>query len=111
MDPDSACDLLELYFAEPDGSLFESPSPYVLTPVIRKQSLLRPVNPRRTTPALLITMLWVSAQTADVSILLRPGMRNGICERLKTLIMALLRDRDPDNTQDVLGRLSFGPTA
>ncbi|KAI1036698.1 hypothetical protein LB503_003451 [Fusarium chuoi] len=51
------CELFELYFVEPGGSLFKSSSPYVLAHVMRKESLLRDDNPRTCTPALLVTML------------------------------------------------------
>ncbi|OAL25724.1 hypothetical protein AYO22_04713 [Fonsecaea multimorphosa] len=62
--PEDACDLLEFYFAQPGSSLFRSASPYVLTHVLRKESLLHPTKPRETTPALLTTMLWGSRSLA-----------------------------------------------
>jgi xylanolytic transcriptional activator XlnR len=98
IDTEDACCLLELYFADPDGSLFKGPSPYVLTPVLRKKSLLHPTNPRETTSALLVTIVWVSAQTATLPTLLRPGRRPTICEKLRKLAIHLINDRDNEDT-------------
>ncbi|KAF4428268.1 hypothetical protein F53441_14057 [Fusarium austroafricanum] len=58
IDAGLVCELLELYFVEPGGSLFRCSSPYVLAHVLRKETLLRSNNPRTCTPALLVTMLW-----------------------------------------------------
>ena len=102
-DAKTACDLLEFYFAEPDSALFRHASPYVLSPVIRKQSLLHATNPRPTTSALLVTMLWTSAQTADIPLLLLPGWRGQICEKLRVLAMALVHERDRDHWHRALG--------
>ncbi|EXJ69825.1 uncharacterized protein A1O5_06897 [Cladophialophora psammophila CBS 110553] len=97
--PEDACDLLEFYFAQAGSSLFRSASPYVLTHVLRKRSLLHPTKPRETTPALLTTMLWVSAQTADIPLLLLPGERSRVCEALRKLSTSLIHDRDRDHWQ------------
>ncbi|KAJ9615774.1 hypothetical protein H2200_001851 [Cladophialophora chaetospira] len=96
IDVDESCELLEFYFAQPGSSLFRSASPYVLTHVLRKRSLLHPTRPRQTTPALLCTMLWVSAQTADIPLLLLPGERTRVCEALRLLCMRLIKKRDRD---------------
>ncbi|KAH9236269.1 hypothetical protein K456DRAFT_1832473 [Colletotrichum gloeosporioides 23] len=96
IDAKLACELLDLYFVEPGGSLFRCSSPYVLAHIVRKESLLRSANPRRSTPALLVTMLWVSAQTAESSLFLLPGQKSRVCEELRRLMMALIKDRDPD---------------
>lgn len=95
--PDEACELLEFYFDEAGSSLFRVASPYVLTHVLRKQSLLHPTRPRPTTSALLVTMMWVSAQTADIAVLLIPGSRPRICDALRRLWMELLEKRDRDH--------------
>ncbi|KAH7033155.1 fungal-specific transcription factor domain-containing protein [Microdochium trichocladiopsis] len=97
IDADLACELLEMYFVEPGGSLFKCSSPYVLTHVLRKESLLRHDTPRKTTPALLVTMLWVSAQTADSSLFLLPGQKTRVCEGLRKLMIRLTNDRDRDS--------------
>ncbi|KAH7137770.1 fungal-specific transcription factor domain-containing protein [Dactylonectria macrodidyma] len=97
VDEKLACELLEMYFLEPGGSLFRCASPYVLTHVLRKESLLRSDTPRRTTPALLTTMLWVSAQTAQSSLFLRPGQKTQVCEELRKLMLTLIHERDQDS--------------
>ncbi|KAI8649518.1 Fungal-trans domain-containing protein [Fusarium keratoplasticum] len=105
IDADLACELLELYFVEPGGSLFRCSSPYVLVHVLRKESLLRSTNPRRSTPALLVTMLWVSAQTVESSLFLLPGQKSRVCEGLRKLMMGLIQDRD----RDLWNRTTDGP--
>lgn len=98
-----ACELLEFYFAQPGSSLFRSASPHVLTHVFRKRSILHPTQPRETSSALLSTMLWVSAQTADIPLLLLPGERAKVCDALRKLSMWLIRKRDSDNWDRVSG--------
>lgn len=100
----TACDLLEFYFAEPDSALFRHASPYVLSPVIRKQSLLHATTPRHTTSALLVTILWTSAQTCDLPLLLLPGRRGQVCEKLRLLTMSLVHERDRDHWHRALGQ-------
>lgn len=105
IDADLACELLEMYFVEPGGSLFRCSSPYVLTHVVRKASLLRNDAPRKTTPALLVTMLWVSAQTADSSLFLLPGQKTRVCEGLRKLMISLIQDRDRDSWHRITGEI------
>lgn len=100
---DVACELLEFYFAQPGSSLFRSASPYVLSHVVRRRSLLHASRPRKTTSALLATILWVSAQTADIPLLLLPGERAKVCEALRKLSMWLVQQRDRDNWDRVPG--------
>src|SRR5687768_3479229 len=61
-----ACDLLDVYLTDPGSSLFRCASPYILTRIFRKKSILHPTHPRKTSPALLTVMLWSAAQTADI---------------------------------------------
>jgi hypothetical protein len=103
IEPKIACDLLEFYFAEPDSALFRHASPYVLSPVIRRQSLLHAITPRKTTWALLVTILWTTAQTCDLPLLLLPGRRGQVCEQLRVLAMALVHERDRDHWHRSLG--------
>ncbi|KAJ8118576.1 hypothetical protein OPT61_g457 [Boeremia exigua] len=103
--PQLAHKLLQLYFAPPEGTLFHNASPYVLTPILRKDSVLNPASNRSTTPALLATMIWVSAQTASLPQLLAPGSRATLCCKLQDLVFKLLHERDLDNWQRVSGRL------
>lgn len=98
-----ACDLLDVYLTEPGSSLFRCASPYIITRIFRKKSLLHPVSPRKTTPALLATMLWCSAQTADIVLLQVPGSRAKICNALYDLATALISDRDPDRWRRMHG--------
>ncbi|CAN8100172.1 unnamed protein product [Discula destructiva] len=100
-----ACDLLDVYLTEPGSSLFRCASPYIITRVFRKKSLLHPTHPRLTTPALLATMLWCSAQTADIVLLHVPGSRARICNALYDLATALISDRDPDRWRRIHGGL------
>ncbi|KAG0637752.1 putative transcriptional activator xlnR [Tuber brumale] len=90
--PILACDLLDLYFTNPTTALFQPASPYVLTHVFRKQSVLHPTNPRPTSPALLCAMLWVAAQTCDAPFLsASPAARGRVCQKLLELCISLLR--------------------
>ncbi|KAL3419817.1 hypothetical protein PVAG01_08315 [Phlyctema vagabunda] len=87
-----ACDLLDLYFASSSSALMHPTSPYVLGYVFRKQSILHPTKPRRCTPALLASMLWVVAQTSDSQFLnTPPSARPRICQRLLELTVGLLK--------------------
>lgn len=98
-----ACDLLDVYLTEPGSSLFKCASPYILTRVFRKQSLLHPTHPRLLTPALLATMLWTAAQTADIVMLHVPGSRSKITNALYDLATSLISDRDPDRWRRIHG--------
>lgn len=92
-----ASDLLDAYFIEPGGSLFQSASPYVLSPILRKQSLFDSINPRPTTAALLCTMIWCSAHTAELPLLQVPGTRIKLLKSLYNLSTRLISERDPDS--------------
>lgn len=101
-----AYSLLDFYFAQAGSSLFQCASPYVLSHVVRRKSLLDPDRPRKTTPALLATMLWIGAQTADLPSLLLPGYRAKVCEALRTLIMWLLDQTHGNNFASAQGKPS-----
>ncbi|KAL8351326.1 hypothetical protein RB601_000623 [Gaeumannomyces tritici] len=100
-----ACDLLDVYLTEPGSSLFRCASPYILTRIFRKRSLLHPTRPRPTTPALLATMLWCAAQTADIVLLHVPGSRSKITNALYELSTSLISARDPDRWRRIHGGL------
>lgn len=100
-----ACDLLDVYLTEPGSSLFRCASPYILTRIFRKKSLLHPTNPRPTTPSLLATMLWCAAQTADIVLLHVPGSRSKITNALYELSTSLISQRDPDRWRRIHGGL------
>lgn len=87
-----ACDLLELYFSSTSSAFMQPSSPYILGYIFRKRSFLRPNNPRPCSPALLASMLWVSAQTSESAFLTSPPSARGkICQKLLELTVGLLR--------------------
>jgi hypothetical protein len=99
-----ACDLLVIFLTDPGSSLFRGASPYILTRIFRKRSVTHPVSPRRTTPALLATILWCVAQTADTLLLQVPGSRAKIVNDLYDLATSLVSERDPDRWRRIHGR-------
>lgn len=102
-----AADLLDVYLTEPGSSLFRCASPYILTRIFRKKSMLHETHPRPTTPALLATMLWCAAQTADIVLLHVPGSRAKITNALYDLATSLISERDPDRWRRAHGGLRF----
>ncbi|CEJ80423.1 Putative Transcriptional activator xlnR [[Torrubiella] hemipterigena] len=104
--PAVACELLDIFLTDPGSSLFRGASPYILTRIFRKKSILHPTNPRNTTPALLATILWCVAQTADVMVLHVPGTRARIVNELYNVATALVSERDPDRWRRIHGGLS-----
>ncbi|KAL2847555.1 fungal-specific transcription factor domain-containing protein [Aspergillus pseudoustus] len=103
LSPETACDLLDIFFEEPDNSFCLTHSPYVLSPVLRKKWVLHPSKPRPTSPALLATMLWCVAHTADSRVFYLPGSRQRIVNELYAVAMSFLRKRDMDNWRRVPG--------
>ncbi|KAF2212917.1 hypothetical protein CERZMDRAFT_29692, partial [Cercospora zeae-maydis SCOH1-5] len=85
VDYNVATKLFEHYFVQPNTSLFTSASPFVLTPVIRQQSVLDPQNPRTTSPALTLTILWICSLTAQTPTLFMPHQRRAVQQRLGNL--------------------------
>ena len=87
-----ACDLLDLYFTSSSSAHMHPHSPYLLGFVFRKRSFLHRTMPRRCSPALLASMLWVAAQTSDAPFLTSPpSARSRICQKLLELTVGLLR--------------------
>jgi hypothetical protein len=87
-----ACDLLEHYFQSSSSVFMEPMSPYVLGAVFRQRSFLRQHRPRRCSPALLASMLWISAQTCEASYLTSsPSARGNFCHKLWKLTVELLK--------------------
>ena len=87
-----ACDLLDLYFTSSSSAQMHPLSPYLLGFVFRKRSFLHPTHPRRCSPSLLASMLWVAAQTSDAPFLTSPPSARGrICQKLLELTVGLLR--------------------
>ncbi|KHN98382.1 transcriptional activator xlnR [Metarhizium album ARSEF 1941] len=100
-----ACELLDIFLTDPGSSLFRGASPYILTRIFRKKSVLHPTNPRYATPALLATILWCVAQTADVMLLHVPGTRAKVVNDLYDLAISLISERDPDRWRRIHGGL------
>ncbi|CAI6093857.1 unnamed protein product [Clonostachys chloroleuca] len=103
--PSLACDLVDIFLVDPGTSLFRCASPYILTRIFRKKSLFHPTSPRQTSPALLATILWCCAQTADISALLVPGSRANLTNALYELATFLISRRDPDRWRRIHGGL------
>ena len=103
-----ACDLLDIFLTDPGSSLFRPASPYILTRIFRKKSILHRTNPRPTTPALLATILWCVSQTADIMLLHVPGTRAKIVNDLYDLATSLVTERDPDRWRRIHGKVQRG---
>lgn len=89
---ESAQDLLEFYFSSSWSKRMHPDSPYVLGFVFRKASILHPTSPRTCQKALLASMLWVAAQTSELSILTSaPYARGQLCDSLMKLTLKLLK--------------------
>ncbi|KAL1893986.1 hypothetical protein Sste5346_006127 [Sporothrix stenoceras] len=99
IDAELASELLQLYFVEPGGSLFQCASPYILTRVLRRSSVLKQDNPRRTSPALLVTMLWTSAQAAD-SLFLLPSQKARVCGDLRQVMFQLIEEHEQNRDEE-----------
>ncbi|KAL3493155.1 hypothetical protein BJX62DRAFT_235469 [Aspergillus germanicus] len=102
--PDAACDLLDIYFADPDMTDSANTSPYVLSPVIQKKSLLRATNPRPTTSALIVVILWTVSHTARVAVLEDPTTRSVVVQSLLTLSVELLQAREREEWDETRGK-------
>ena len=88
----TACDLLEYYFQSSSSVFMEPTSPYILGSVFRKRSFLRQHKPRKCSPALLGSILWIAAQTSEASYLTSsPSTRSIICQKLWKLTVDLLK--------------------
>ncbi|KAL3440622.1 fungal-specific transcription factor domain-containing protein [Aspergillus insuetus] len=101
--PQDACDLLDVFFVSDDMTGTMTSCPYVLSPVIRRKSLLRRSNPRSTSPALLAVILWCVSHTADIEAFQDTTARSRASQRLYFLSMQLLKVRDADNWHRVAG--------
>ncbi|KAJ6436937.1 beta-glucosidase [Purpureocillium lavendulum] len=83
-----ASELLDLFLTEPGSSLFGGASPYILTTVFRKKSVLHPTSPRQTSPALLAAILWAR-----------------VVDGLYKLTTSLVSERDPGRWRRTHGGL------
>jgi len=87
-----ACELLEYYFASSSSAHPHPVSPYLPGFVFSKRSFLTPVRPRKCSPALLASMLWIAARTSDARALTSPPSTRGrVCQKLLNLSVSLLQ--------------------
>ncbi|KAF1958402.1 hypothetical protein CC80DRAFT_409247 [Byssothecium circinans] len=87
-----ACDLLEFYFQSSSSVFMEPLSPYIVGTVFRQRSFLRQHKPRKCSPALLASMLWVATQTCEAGYLTSsPSARGNFCNKLWKLTIELLK--------------------
>ncbi|KAJ5316871.1 hypothetical protein N7508_001379 [Penicillium antarcticum] len=103
MSAEDACQLLDIFFADHRNSVSNITCPYILTTVLRKKSVLHPNHPRKTSLALLTTILWTVAQTAESGIYYLPGSRKRIVDHLYSLTLTHFHLRDIDNWHRVPG--------
>lgn len=109
LSPDTACDLLDIFFADPETTNPGEHCPYILSPVIRKQSLLRQTDPRTVSNALLIIIIWATSHTAPLSALQDPTIRSTVTQGLFSLSMKLLRVRAGEQRQHAPGETDVHP--
>lgn len=87
-----ACTLLDHYFETAAPSNYLPSSPYIFAFVYRKTSFLHQYTYRWRSPALLASMLYVTAQTSDAPYLSStPSRRSQICQKLFQLAVSLLK--------------------
>lgn len=87
-----ACDLLDHYFSTSPSNFMCPLSPYVVGFFFRKASMFHPTNPRRCSPALLASMLWIASQSSEAAFLTSPPSARGrVCQKLLELTISLLK--------------------
>lgn len=85
-----ACSLLEYYFSTRSGTYVPT-SPFLLGHILRYRSFLRSTSPRKCSPALLASILWVAAESTDEPFSKSPPTaRSSICQTLLDLVLKLL---------------------
>ncbi|KAL3442104.1 hypothetical protein BJX65DRAFT_313188 [Aspergillus insuetus] len=102
--PDAACDLLDVYFADPEMTGSANTCPYVLSPVIQRKSLLRAANPRTIQNALIVVILWTVSHTARIAVLEDPIARFVVIQRLWILLVEMLRAREREQWDETRGK-------
>ncbi|KAM4066754.1 fungal specific transcription factor [Hirsutella rhossiliensis] len=86
-----ACNLLDIYFSSSSAQMHPT-SPYVLGLLFRRSAILHPTCPRRCKPALLASMLWVTAQASDAPLRTSSSStRRNIRQTLLGLAVRLLK--------------------
>lgn len=87
-----ASSLLELYFASQFNTNMHPVCKHVHAFIFRRVSVMSKENPRKCSPALLASMLWVAAETGGAEIVAwSHSKRTNVCRRLRVLTIQLLR--------------------
>jgi hypothetical protein len=85
-------DLFELYFTSAFSTSMHPACHHIHCYIMRKASLLSQENPRKTSPALLSSMLWVAAlDDRAFALSISPTKRRKVCQFLCALTIRLLR--------------------
>ena len=107
-----ACDLLDSFLANIDDGIYVPSSPLLLTHIFRKESLLSTSKPRPCTPALLASMLLISAHTTESPFFGQsPAARMQLYQQLLQLTLDLLEspreqvDAESNRAQGLATRL------
>lgn len=79
---EEACDVLDTYFAKAETSAIETRCPYILSPIIRRESLQKQDSYRPTSTLLLLVILWTVSQTAN--------LKMNTTQRLFSSVVALI---------------------
>ncbi|KAK5026264.1 hypothetical protein LTR13_010045 [Exophiala sideris] len=107
-----ACDLLDTYFSSAFSSRMHPTCHHIHNFILRKCDILDPVQPRRTHPALLASMLFVAALSDKaLGLFSGPEERDRVCKYLSRLTYRLLNPSryEPLVTQEDLGLPPAGP--
>lgn len=87
-----AANLLELYFASQFNTNMHPVCKHVHAFIFRSVSVMSKENPRKCSPALLASMLWVAAETGGAELVAwSHSKRTNVCHRLRILTIQLLR--------------------
>lgn len=94
--PALACKLLEGYFSTFSDHDFYASSPFLLSHVLRRHSILTPTEFRPCKPSLLASMLLVAAQTVEMPFFgSAPTARHRLCQVLFEITVGLLGSNPP----------------
>lgn len=110
LDPDFssllACDLLDTYFSSAFSSRMHPTCHHIHNFILRRSHVLDPINPRRTHPALLASMLFVAALSDKaLSLFSGPEEKDRICKYLSLLTYRLL---NPSRHEPLLSHEDLG---
>lgn len=117
MSPALSCHLLEAFLADSAEGAYVPSSPLLLTHIFKREALLSQDTPRTCSPALLASMLLVSAFTTEFPFFGgSPSYRKKLCEQLLQLTLTFLGHaackksvQDRDGSVELPG--AIGPTA